>query len=132
VDSDDSNRTNGRSEVWMGTRRDLEEGARLLGRVGDAEVGVILHDSRLHAFENRCVHQGGPVCEGTVIGKVEAVLSDDKALLGERFSTREIHLVCPWHGFEYDIETGECAADRRLRLRRYEVIERDGAVYVLA
>jgi nitrite reductase/ring-hydroxylating ferredoxin subunit len=116
----------------MGTRRDLDQGARLVGHVGEVEVGVILHAGRLHAFENRCLHQGGPVCEGTVIGKVEAVLSDDKEMLGERFSSTEIHLVCPWHGYEYDLETGECATDRRLRLRRYEVIERDGEVYVLA
>lgn len=132
MSSQDSDVTRGPREVWMGTLRDLDQGARLVGRVGEVEVGVILHGGRLHAFENRCLHQGGPVCEGTVIGKVEAVLSDDKAMLGERFSSTEIHLVCPWHGYEYDLETGECAADRRLRLHRYEVIERDGEVYVLA
>jgi nitrite reductase/ring-hydroxylating ferredoxin subunit len=41
-----------------------------------------------------------------------------------------MHIVCPWHGYEYKLETGECAADKKLKLRRYEVIERDGGVYV--
>ena len=30
-----------------------------------------------------------------------------------------MHFVCPWHGYEYDLKTGECAADRRLRLKSY-------------
>jgi len=33
---------------------------------------------------------------------------------------RPIALVCPWHGYEYDIKTGECAGDRKLKLRKYE------------
>jgi nitrite reductase/ring-hydroxylating ferredoxin subunit len=40
------------------------------------------------------------------------------------------HLVCPWHGWEYDLGTGEFSGDRRLRLRGFEVqIDRD-QVYV--
>ena len=50
----------------------------------------------------------------------------------ERFSTTEIHLVCPWHGWEYDVETGECVALRRYRLRRYEAVQRGDEVYVVA
>ncbi len=100
--------------------------------VGEREVGVLHHDGRFYAYENRCVHQGGPVCEGRILGRVETVLADDKTVLGERFSETETHLICPWHGYEYDLSTGVCAADRRLRLRRYEVVERGEDIYVLA
>ena len=40
-------------------------------------------------------------------------------------------LRCAWHGWEFDIETGACAGDRRRKLRRYETVERGGQVYVL-
>ena len=98
--------------------------------VGDREIGVLQHAGRFYAYENRCVHQGGPVCEGRILGRVEVVLAEDKTVLGERFSDTETHLICPWHGYEYDLETGECAADRRRRLRRFEVVERGEEIYL--
>lgn len=95
------------------------------------KVGIFRVDGRFFAYENRCVHQGGPVCEGRILGKVEAVLEEDRNVVRERLSDSEIHLICPWHGYEFDIKNGECAADRRLRLTRYEVFERDGTVYLV-
>lgn len=119
-------------EVLVGHRNEFEADQRKFVTVGGREIGVLQHEGHFYAYENRCVHQGGPVCEGRIIGRVEAVLADDKTLLGERFSETETHLVCPWHGFEYDLATGECAADRRLRLRRYEVVEKGDEIYVIA
>jgi nitrite reductase/ring-hydroxylating ferredoxin subunit len=75
---------------------------------------------------------GGPVGEGIILGKVEAVLDEQKRLVEERFSETELHLICPWHGWEYDVTTGVCAGDKRLRLKKYPVVERDGNVYVVA
>jgi nitrite reductase/ring-hydroxylating ferredoxin subunit len=118
-------------EVLVGRRTDFEDGARKIIAVGAREIGVLHHEGEFFAYENRCVHQGGPVCEGRILGRVELVLAEDKTVLGERFSATETHLICPWHGYEYDLRTGECAADRRLRLRRYEVVERGEEIYVL-
>jgi len=118
------------AELRVGTRADFEDGGRRIIHVDGVEIGVLSHDGVLHAFENRCVHQGGPVCEGSILGKVEAVLGDDRRVVGERFSEEELHLICPWHGWEYDLRTGECAADRTLRLKRFEVIERGEEIYV--
>jgi nitrite reductase (NADH) small subunit len=118
-------------EVLVGTRADFAQEARRIVMVGSTEIGVLYHDDRFYAYENRCVHQGGPVCEGRIIGRVEAVLADDKTMTGERFSETETHLVCPWHGYEYDLATGECAADRRLRLRSFTVREKGDAIYVV-
>jgi nitrite reductase (NADH) small subunit len=120
------------ANVYAGTRSEFADDTRKIVDVGGREVGVLLHEGRFYAYENRCAHQGGPVCEGRILGRVEAVLGDDKTLLGETFSTTTTHLVCPWHGFEYDLETGECAADRRLRLRRYDVLVKGDDVYVIA
>jgi nitrite reductase/ring-hydroxylating ferredoxin subunit len=119
-------------DIRAGFVSDFAEGQRVLLEVNGREVFVFERAGRYYAFENVCPHMGGPVGEGILMGKVEAVLGPNKELIRERFSTTEIHLVCPWHGWEYDIETGECAALRRYRLRRYEAVQRGDEVYVVA
>ena len=37
----------------------------------------------------------------------------DKTSRGMYFSDTETHFVCPWHGYEYDLRTGEFVGDRR-------------------
>ena len=106
--------------------------AGLLVRVAGYEIGIFRLGEGFRAYENVCLHQGGPVCTGVVIGKVEQVLRDDKTVAFERESTEELHVICPWHGWEYDLENGECATDRRLRLRSFEVELVDGELYVSA
>jgi len=117
-------------EVFVAQAGEIAEGDRRLVRAGPLVVGVFHIHGRYYAYRNRCVHQGGPVCQGTILGKVEAVLAPDRHVVRERFSSDEIHLVCPWHGYEYDIKTGVCAANPTLRLTAYPVIERDGGIYV--
>ena len=117
-------------EVSVGVVADFDGDKRRITEISGHEVVVFRHSERYYALDNTCLHMGGPVGEGILIGKVEAVLAPGGEQLGERFSTTEIHLVCPWHGYEYDIETGECAANRTLKLRTYGVVERDGEIYV--
>lgn len=117
--------------LFAGKENEYGEGSRRIVRHGETEIGVFRVDGTFYAYENSCLHQGGPVCEGVIIGKVEAVLGEDKGVVEERFSEKENHIVCPWHGWEYDVVTGECAADRRMRLKRYEVVLRGGEVYVV-
>jgi nitrite reductase/ring-hydroxylating ferredoxin subunit len=119
------------TEILVGTRADFEADGRRIISVRGIDIGVLQYDGQFYAYENRCVHMGGPVCEGRILGKVETVLDDDKTVLGERFSEAEVHLICPWHGYEYDLATGECAVDRRLRLRRFDVVEKGDDIYVL-
>jgi nitrite reductase/ring-hydroxylating ferredoxin subunit len=110
----------------------VPEEAALLVRVAGIEVGVFRFEDGFRAYENVCLHQGGPVCTGVVIGKVEQVLRDDKTVAFERESTEEMHVICPWHGWEYDLATGECVTDRRLRLRSFDVDVDDGELFVNA
>lgn len=119
------------AEHWAGKAHDFDEDGRKIVRIGDVEIGIFRRTGSWYAYENRCLHQGGPVCEGAIMAKVEAVLGRDGVYLGERFSEEETHLVCPWHGWEYDLATGACAADRRLRLTRYRVVERGDEIYVV-
>jgi nitrite reductase/ring-hydroxylating ferredoxin subunit len=119
-------------EIRVGARGDLTRAGRLFVGVGDREIGVFEHNGDLVAYENRCRHQGGPVCEGIILGKVEALLDSEKHAQGERFSHDTVHLICPWHGWEYDLYSGVCATDATVALRKYEVEERDGIVFLIS
>jgi nitrite reductase (NADH) small subunit len=117
-------------EHWVASGEQIGEGERLLTAVDDREIGIFRVKGTLHAWENRCVHQGGPVCTGRVLGRTELVLAADRTVIRERRSEHEIHVACPWHGWEFNLETGVCPALPSRRLRRVEVAERDGEVYV--
>ena len=117
------------TEWFVGRLDDFPEGHREIIQVLDTEVGVFRIGGQFVAYENVCRHQGGPVCTGILIPAVQGVVEDGR-LKGERFDEEELHLACPWHGVEYDIRTGICTADDRLRLRTFEVVERAGRVYV--
>jgi nitrite reductase (NADH) small subunit len=118
-------------DVFVCRRHELEDDTRRLVDLDGTEVAVLLAGDTVVAYENRCLHQGGPVCEGMIIGRVVPQLGEDKRMLGETFSTDELHIACPWHGWEFDLATGACATDRRRRLRKFEVAERDGGVYLV-
>ena len=117
-------------EVFVTEASALNEGERKVVPFGDTEVGVYRVKGKLYAYENRCAHQGGPACEGLLMPKVEEVLAPDKTYQHMRFNYDEWHIVCPWHAWEYDVTTGECVADRRFHLRKYQVVERDGKIFV--
>jgi nitrite reductase (NADH) small subunit len=108
----------------------LAEGERVITAAGDREIAIFRIKGRLVAWENRCPHQGGPVCTGRVIGRTELALAADKTVIREVRSEEVIHLACPWHGWEFNVETGVCFALPTRSLRRVELVERDGEVYV--
>ena len=119
-------------EVLVCQEGDIPEGGVRIVEAGPAEeIGVYLHRGAYYAYRNRCIHQGGPVCEGEIIARVEDVLGPDKTWQGHRFVEDDLHIVCPWHAYEFKLVTGVCAADPKLRLKRFEVIRREGQVYVV-
>ena len=115
--------------IVVGVNEDVLEGGRVVVDVDGVEIGIFRVDGRLHAWENRCVHAGGPVCQGKLMNRVVERLDAEKRSLGDDFSDA-LHIVCPWHGYEYDVRTGEHPADSRLRLRRVDVEERGGEILV--
>lgn len=117
-------------ELLVGEQKDFTERDRKIVAFGDLEIGIFHLDGHFYAFKNECVHRGGPVCQGKILGRVEETLADDKTARGLKFSEDCVHIVCPWHGYEYDIRTGVNGANPCLRLKKYEVKLRDGGVYV--
>jgi len=109
---------------------EIPEKGVVLSQAGELQIGVFKVKGRLYAYENRCAHQGGPVCRGDVVGRFEERIGERGVSLGLVESEERIDIACPWHGWEYDVETGEHIADREIRLRSFPVYEEDGVVYV--
>ncbi|MBV9192801.1 MAG: Rieske (2Fe-2S) protein [Solirubrobacterales bacterium] len=109
---------------------EIAENGGVLADLGHREVGVFKHKGRLYAYDNRCIHQGGPVCSGELLGATKLELDEGKQARREILDEDEMRLVCPWHGWEFDLLSGQAAHDRRYRLRRFNVTVEDGVVYV--
>jgi len=61
---------------------------------------------------------------------VEEIIAEDKTFHGMRFHENDVNIVCPWHGWEFNVETGRCAGDGQWSLRRFKVSEDNGEIYV--
>ena len=107
----------------VGSLEDLERMGRLLARVSGREVGVVVVDGQLRGIRNRCPHHGGPLCLGTVEPRVGG--SPGSYSLGGRSILR-----CPWHGWEFDPETGFCLDDPSMRVAVYPAKAVDGRVLI--
>jgi nitrite reductase/ring-hydroxylating ferredoxin subunit len=118
-----------RDEVAVGALADLADGDYRILAIEDIEVGVFRVGDRIVAYENVCPHAGGPVCQGQIFNRVEELLTPDKKSVGLRFSTRR-NIVCPWHGYEFDIETGCHQGDRTVRLKPVKVDVREGQIFI--
>ena len=119
-------------EILVGTTSQFADGDRRIVAHDGVEIGVFCWQGRFYAYRNLCLHQGGPACEGLTIAKVEEKLRPDKTSLGLSFSDSEMHFVCPWHGMEYDMKTGECVSDRKKKLKKYQILQKGDEVYVVA
>ena len=120
------------TEQFVAKASEFKDGDRRIVIHKDLEIGVFREQGQFYAYSNNCVHLGGPACEGLTIAKVEERIMPDKTSRGLYFSEKEMHFVCPWHGVEYDMVNGECVSDRRLKLRKFDVVERGGDIYVIS
>ena len=120
------------AEIFVAKAAEFADGERRIVVRDGLEIGVFRWQGAFYAYENLCVHQGGPACEGVLMHQVEDMLAADRTFVRQKFSDSDVHFVCPWHGYEYHLTTGECIGDRRLKLRSYPVVERGGEVFVVA
>ena len=106
---------------------DLERDGRVVARIGRREIGVVLDRAagELRAVRNRCPHHGAPLCLGTVLERATGA-PGRYTLSGRRV------LRCPWHGWEFELDTGRCADDPAIRVAVYPVRVVDGRVLVEA
>src|ERR1700733_1241179 len=119
------------AEWFVAKAADLPDGDRRIVTAGNNEIGVFHHGGAYYAYSNYCVHSGGPACEGILINQVVDLIAPDRTYQGQTFSD-EVHFVCPWHGYEYELITGQCVGDRKLKLKKFEVVRRGDDLYVVA
>jgi nitrite reductase/ring-hydroxylating ferredoxin subunit len=108
----------------------IPEHGRLVVDIGNRTVGIFRVGGQLFAYENTCPHMGGPVCQGLIIPAVREIINETQVSTGYAFDESEMRIVCPWHGYEFSIETGSHPAKPSIRLKRVGVEEEGGEVYV--
>jgi nitrite reductase (NADH) small subunit len=77
--------------------------------LGDKVICVANVNGTISAMDNVCLHMGGPLGQGFIDGN---------------------KIVCPWHGWEYDIKTGAMADDPKSKLAVYPVKTENGDVLI--
>ncbi len=110
----------------IGPASDIPPGGRKLVTVRGRPIAVFNIDGEYFGLLNRCPHQGGPMCEGLLTGLVES------ATPGQYSYSRKGEIIrCPWHGWEFDVRTGQsyCEPDK-IRTRAYPVEVEDGKTVV--
>ena len=87
-------------EYRVGSLAAVEAGDAVLEEVAGHEIALFLCKGKVVATNGQCPHAEGPLHEGDVEGTV---------------------LTCPWHGWTFDLETGQCGEDDTIVLERYPV-----------
>ncbi|WP_283179148.1 Rieske (2Fe-2S) protein [Gemmobacter sp. 24YEA27] len=106
----------------VGTTDCIAEGGRLKIEINGRPVVIFNVEGRFYALSDRCPHQGGPLSGGDQIGELRA------ERVGEhQYCRRNMTVRCPWHHWEFDIETGRSRIDpARLKVRSFETAVESG------
>jgi nitrite reductase/ring-hydroxylating ferredoxin subunit len=75
----------------------------------DRIIALFNVNGEFHALDGICPHQGGPLGQGTLAGCL---------------------VTCPWHGWQFNVTTGQHQANRSLSQPRFPVRVEGGEVFV--
>ncbi|GIV79644.1 Rieske (2Fe-2S) protein [Litorilinea aerophila] len=106
----------------VATVDEIPPGGRKIVEVAGRSIGVFNIGGEFYALRNSCPHQGGALCEGRLSGLLLATVPGEYT-----YSRRGEILRCPWHGWEFDVKTGQSWFDpARTRVRSYPVQVAEG------
>lgn len=107
----------------VATVDEIPPGERKIVEIDGRSIGVFNVGGEFLALRNACPHQGGPLCLGLVGSLIVAARPGEYAL-----SRPGEMLRCPWHGWEFDMRTGQSWFDpTRTRVRSYPAAVAGGA-----
>ena len=106
---------------------DLPDGAATSVEALGTTIALFNVGGRVYALDNACAHHGGPLCHGRVTGTLTSPRPYEY-----RFDAERPVVTCPWHGWQYDLETGRALFDPRVFVPRYEARVEDGEIVVHA
>jgi 3-phenylpropionate/trans-cinnamate dioxygenase ferredoxin component len=100
------------AEIVVGSADELPPGTMKLVEHGQLRVGVYNCAGELHAIEDRCTHDDGPLCLGM-------------------WDAEMCTITCPRHGASFDLKTGRALSlPAYLPARTFPVRLADGVVTV--
>ena len=88
------------TEVLIAKVDEIPDGERKIVELNGISIGVFHHKGGWYAIHNSCLHRGGPVATGKLI---------------------EDQIICPWHGYTYNVTDGKLIMDPSARLEMYTV-----------
>lgn len=86
--------------VRVASVNDLKPGENKVVNANGTEVALFNVDGEFFAINNTCLHRGGPLGEGMLEGDIVA---------------------CPWHGWRYNVKTGQNAMMPTAKVQTYQV-----------
>ncbi len=106
----------------VATVDEIAPGTNKVVMVKGREIAVFNVKGEFFALLNRCPHQGAPLAHGRLVGLAELDMPGSY-----RVSRQGEMLRCPWHGWEYDMRTGQSWCDpSSVALRQYPVVVEPG------
>lgn len=115
--------------VAVAEAEELDHGERKVVSVQGQSIGIFNFEGDYYAASNTCQHEGGPACEGKFRSALVGEFEEPGKRVTEQFSDTPA-ISCPWHGWEYDLTTGEHLGDPEVVLPTYEVFVESGTVYL--
>jgi len=105
---------------------EIEQGGGIAVDVNGIEVAVFNVNGEFYAISNVCAHQCAPLDKaGEQKINADDTWTDTRGGVNEDACT----VSCPWHLWEWDLETGEHEASGK-RIGTFDVEVADGDVYV--
>ena len=98
------------TSIRVGGAGEVPSGGLRLVEAEDRRVVLARVGDAVYACDDACAHQGGPLSQGRLSGH---------------------RLACPWHGWMYDVRTGDCVfPGRGARVTTYPVRVEDGVLWL--
>jgi nitrite reductase (NADH) small subunit len=89
---------------------DIPEGKSILVKTSDGlEIVLFKFKGEIFALENACPHKGGPLAEGEIEGGI---------------------VTCPWHGWQFEVQTGSCQNMPGEEAHKFELKIIDDDIYL--
>jgi 3-phenylpropionate/trans-cinnamate dioxygenase ferredoxin subunit len=102
---------------------ELSEGTIREVRVGNLRAAAALRDGRVYVFQSQCPHRGGPLARGAIRARVTGKRPGDISLHDD-----QPVVTCPWHNFEFSLDTGRALWNPKLCIRTFDSDVVDGRV----
>jgi len=108
---------------------EFEPGDREIIEVDGVMIGVFNVEGEYYALRNQCPHDRRPVCEGRIQRQLTGEFTEPGKRVVERFDGDHA-IACPWHGWEFFLESDKHVAKEEIVLPTYDVVVENGVVCV--